>query len=159
MHWDSGAGVPYSTAGKSMVWDEGRRLLVAKQATGQPILIEPRQATVWVCFGPDRAFAYKNETGRVIPFEPTPTGWNLTMELEGAGKRQQEDSGAMDTKIAEMRIESQIPLSSLPNRVLELMKESNPIHPFGRQGARACKTDVGTHVQGRMHGRNQLLNR
>ena len=35
VHWDSGAGVPCSTAGKSMVWDEGRRLLVAKQATGE----------------------------------------------------------------------------------------------------------------------------
>ena len=27
-------------------------------------------------FGPDRAF------GRVIPFESTPNGWNLTVELE-----------------------------------------------------------------------------
>ena len=33
-----------------------------------------------VCFGPDRAFAYKIETGRVIP--STPNGWNLTVELE-----------------------------------------------------------------------------
>ena len=38
----------------------------------------------WVCFGPDRAFAYKIETGRVIQFESTPTGWNLTMEPEAS---------------------------------------------------------------------------
>ena len=86
VHWDSGAGVPYSTAGKSVVWDEGRRLL-AKQATGEPIMIGSRQAPVrrplmavkpmtaqgqWVCFGPERAFAYKIETGRVIPSSPRP---------------------------------------------------------------------------------------
>ena len=29
-HWDAEAGVPYSTAGKCVVWDEGRRLLVSK---------------------------------------------------------------------------------------------------------------------------------
>ena len=149
VHWDSGAGVPYSTAGKSMVWDEGRRLLVAKQATGEPITIESPQATVrrplmavkpmtaqgqWVCFGPDRAFAYKIETGRVIPFESTPTGWNLTMELEAPENANKKLQEAMDTKIAELRTESQNPLSSLPTRVKELMGESTPIHPFGRQG-------------------------
>ena len=149
VHWDSGAGVPYSTAGKSMVWDEGRRPLVAKQATGEPIMIESGQATVrrplmavkpmtaqgqWVCFGPDRAFAYKIETGRVIPFEPTPTGWNLTMELEALENAKKKLQEAMDTKIAEMRTESQNPLSSLPTRVRELMEESTPIHSFGRQG-------------------------
>ena len=59
----------------------------------------------WVCFGPDRAFAYKIDTGRVIPFESTSTDWNLTMQLEepqhlvvftdsdSTGKRQQEASG------------------------------------------------------------------
>ena len=57
----------------------------------------------WVCFGPDRAFAYKIDTDRVIPFESTSTGWNLTVELEepeNANKKLQE---AMDTKIAEMK--------------------------------------------------------
>ena len=36
----------------------------------------------WFCFGPDRAFAYSIETGRVVPFESTPYGWNLTVGLE-----------------------------------------------------------------------------
>ena len=40
VHWDSGAGVPYSTAGKSVVWNEGRRLLVAETAEGSTI-VEP----------------------------------------------------------------------------------------------------------------------
>ena len=95
------AGVPYSTAGKSVVWDEGRRLLVSKDTEGKSMTIESRQAEVrrplmavkpmtqqgqWVCFGLARAFAYKTDTGRAIPFESTPNGWNLTVEL-GAPKR------------------------------------------------------------------------
>ena len=45
-HWDAEAGVPYSTAGKSVVWDEGRRLLVTKDTEGKPMTIESRQAEV-----------------------------------------------------------------------------------------------------------------
>ena len=154
VQWDSGAGVPYSTVGKSMVWDESRRLLVAKQATGEPVMIESQQATVrrplmavkpmtaqgqWVCFGPDRAFAYKIETGRVIPFKPTPTGWNLTMELEALENANRKLQQVMDTKIAEMRTGSQSPglnpLGGLPTRVRELIEESAPLHPFGWQGS------------------------
>ena len=40
------------------------------------------QQRQWFCFGPDRAFAYKTQTGRIITFESTPNGWNLTVELE-----------------------------------------------------------------------------
>ena len=147
VHWDPGAGVPDSTAGKSVVWDEGRRLLVAKQATGEPVMIESRQATVrplmavkpmtaqgqWVCFGPDRGFAYKIETGRVIPLESTPKGWNLKMELEVPDNANRKLHEAMDTKIAEMQTRSQNPLATLPTRAEELMEKSEPFHPFGRQ--------------------------
>ena len=45
-HWDAEAGVPYSTAGKSVVWDEGRRLLVTKDTEGKPMTIKSRQAEV-----------------------------------------------------------------------------------------------------------------
>ena len=38
--------MPHSTSGKSVVWDEGRRLLLAKQATAELVMIESRQATV-----------------------------------------------------------------------------------------------------------------
>ena len=68
VHWDPGAGVPYFTAGKSVVWDEGRRLLVAKQATGEPVMIESRQATV------------RRPLMAVKPV--TAQDWNLTIELE-----------------------------------------------------------------------------
>ena len=76
-HWDAEAGVQFSTAGKSVVWDGGRRLLVSKDTEGKLITIESRQAEVrtplmavkpmtqqgqWICFGPDRAFAYKKGT-------------------------------------------------------------------------------------------------
>ena len=72
-------------------------MLVSEDTEGKLMTIEPRQAEVrrpllavkpmtqqgqWVCFGPDRAFAYKIETGRVIPFESTPNGWNVTAELQ-----------------------------------------------------------------------------
>ena len=57
----------------------------------------------WVCFGPDRALAYKIDTGRVIPFESTPTGWNLTVELEAPENANKKLQEAMDTKIAKMK--------------------------------------------------------
>ena len=44
--WDADAGVQFSTAGKSVVWDEGRRLLVSKDTEGNPMTIESRQADV-----------------------------------------------------------------------------------------------------------------
>ena len=46
VHWDKAAGAPYTTAGKSVVWDGGQRLLVAKDAEGKPLSIKPRQAEV-----------------------------------------------------------------------------------------------------------------
>ena len=79
-HWDVEAGVQYSTAGKSVVWDQGRRLLVSKDTEGKLMTTESQQAEVRrpltavkpmtqqrqsVCFGPDRAFAHKIEAGRV----------------------------------------------------------------------------------------------
>ena len=78
-------------------WLKGRRLLVSTYTEGKLMTIESRQAEMRralmavklmtqqgqrVCFGPDRAFAYKMETGRVIPFESTPNGWNFTVEHE-----------------------------------------------------------------------------
>ena len=91
-HWDAKVRVQYFTAGKSVVWDEGRRSLVSNDTEGKLMTIESRQAEVrrplmavkpmtqqgeWSCVGPDRAFASKTETGRVMPFESTPNGWNM----------------------------------------------------------------------------------
>ena len=45
-HWSAEAGVPFSTAGKSVVWDDGRRLLVTKDAEGKLMTIESGQAEV-----------------------------------------------------------------------------------------------------------------
>ena len=70
---------------------------VSKDTECKPTTIESRQAEVrrplmavkpmtqqgqWVSFGPGGAFAYTIDTGRVIPFESTLNGWNLTVELE-----------------------------------------------------------------------------
>ena len=49
-----------------------------RQAEVRRLLVVTQQAR----FGLDRAFAYKIETGRVLPFESTPNAWNLTVELE-----------------------------------------------------------------------------
>ena len=46
VHWDAEAGVPHSIASKSVVWDEGRRLLVSQDGEGKPLIIESRQAEV-----------------------------------------------------------------------------------------------------------------
>ena len=43
-HWDGEARVPYSSVGRSVVWDEGRRLLVSKDTEGKLMTIESRQA-------------------------------------------------------------------------------------------------------------------
>ena len=43
---DVEAGIPYSTAGKSVVWDEGRRLLVPNDGAGKLMIIESRHAEV-----------------------------------------------------------------------------------------------------------------
>ena len=109
-----------STAGKSVAWDEGRRLLVCKDREGKLTTIESRQAEVrkrlmavkpmtqqrqWVCFGPDRAFAYKIETGRVTPFESTPNGLNITVEIEAPNDANNKLQDIMDIMMTEKRLE------------------------------------------------------
>ena len=156
VHWDAETGVPYSTAGKSMVWDEGRRILVAKQATGEPMTIDSRQVEVrrplmavkpmtekgqWVCFGPDRAFAYKIDTGRVIPSEPTETGWNLTVELEAPYYANEKLNAALEVAESAQRVDQRLqstPMGELPSKVMQLITgtfdATHPSHPFGWPG-------------------------
>ena len=105
--------------GKSVMWDEGR-LLVSKDAESRLTTIKSRQTQVkkplialkpttpqgqWVCFGSDRAFAYTIETRRVIPFESTPNGWNLTVELEALHDANNKLQEMMDIMMTEKRIE------------------------------------------------------
>ena len=118
-HWDAEAGVPYSTVVKSVLWEKGRRLLVSKDTEGKPMIIESRQSEVrralmvvkpmtqgqWVCFWPDHAFAYKIENGRVIPFESTPNGWNLTVELKAPNDANSKLQEVMDIMMEEKRRE------------------------------------------------------
>ena len=102
-HWDAEAGVPYPTAGKSVVLDAGRRLLVTKDTEGKPMTIESQGQ--WVCLVPDRAFAYEIETGRVIPFESTPNEWNVTIELDVPNDANSKLHEVMDIMMAEERLE------------------------------------------------------
>ena len=93
-------------------------MLVSKDAEG--MMIESRRAEVrrplkavkpmtqqgqWVCCGPDRAFAYKIEAGRVIPFESTPNGWNLTVELGVPNDANSKLQEVMDIMMTEKRLE------------------------------------------------------
>ena len=102
-HWDAEAGVQYSTTGKTVVWDEGRRLLVSKDTEGKLMTSESRQPEArrplmavkpmtqqgqWVCFGLDRAFAYKIETGRVIHLRARPK--DGTSQLNSKHQRRQQ---------------------------------------------------------------------
>ena len=104
----------------------------------------------WVCFGPDRAFAYKTEIGPVIPFESTPNGWNLTVELEAPNDANSKLLGIMDTMMTEKRLEQseQIEhLRGLPQETKQMLterKDVSSLQPFGWQ-ARTCKT-TGTIV-------------
>ena len=100
LHHDGRTGAAYSTAGKETIYDEGRRVLVGQDQTGQPgpILVDSRQAKCrrplmavsemnkrgnWVCFGPERqGFAFNPKTGRRIDFKPTGGGWDVTLNLE-----------------------------------------------------------------------------
>ena len=115
-HLGGEAGAQCSTAGKSVVCDVGRRLLVSKDAEGKLMTIESRQAEVrlllmavkpmtqqgqWVSFGPDHAFAYAIETGRVIPFESTPNGWKLTVELKAPNDANSKLQEVMDIMMTE----------------------------------------------------------
>ena len=54
---------------------------------------------------PDRAVANKIETGSVIPFESTPLGWNLTVELEAPNDANSELQEVMDILMTEKRLE------------------------------------------------------
>ena len=84
---------------------------MSKDTEGKPMTIESRYAEVrrclvavkpmtqhrqWVCFGPDRSFAYNMEIGRVIHFESTPNGWNLTIELEATNDAKSKLQEVMD---------------------------------------------------------------
>ena len=57
-HWDAEARLPCSTAGNSLVWCEGRRLLVSHNAEGKLMTIESRQAMV------RRPFCQSHDTAR-----------------------------------------------------------------------------------------------
>ena len=58
-----------------------------------------------VCFGTERAFANKMETGKVIPFEGTPKGWNFTVELEAPNNANNKLQEVMDIMMTEKRLE------------------------------------------------------
>ena len=58
-----------------------------------------------VLFRPDRAFAYSIETGRVVPFESTPHGWNHTVGLEAPNDANSESQEVMEIMITEKRSE------------------------------------------------------
>ena len=59
----------------------------------------------WGCFGLFRAFADKIESVRVIPFESTPNGWNLTVELEAPNDANNKLQETMDIMMTERRSE------------------------------------------------------
>ena len=137
-------------------------MLVAKQASGEPVTIESRQAQVrrplmavkpmteqgqWVCFGPDKAFAYKIDTGRVIPSEPMPTGWDLMLELEAPNDANNMLNTMMEVAASERRVNRGLATAAatgLPAKVAQLISgvsddseivQRQPCPLFGWRGA------------------------
>ena len=154
--WDAEAGVPYSTAGKSVVWNEGRRLLVSKDTEGKLMTIESRRSEVrrlwlavkpttqqgqWVCSGPDRAFAHKLETGKVIPFErarPTDGASQLNfMHENDANSKLQEvmehDDGTAFGTDGESRTHEGTASCNQTN--VDWTKDVSSLQPFGWRSA------------------------
>ena len=90
----------------------------------------------WVCVWPDSAFAHKIEIGRVIPFENTPDGWYLTVELEAPDDANRKLQEIMDTMMAEKRVEQMekfAHLKGLPQVVKQMMtgrKDVSPLQSF-----------------------------
>ena len=122
---------------------------VSKGTEGKPIIIDSRQAEErrplmavkpmtqqgqWVCFGPDRTFAYKIETGRILPFESTPNGWNLTVELEAPKDVNSKLQEVMDVMMAEKRMEQTEKIEhvrGLPHAIRQMLTGTQKTHPFG----------------------------
>ena len=94
----SEAGVQYSTAGKRVkvyrqVEVDGCQAHNTTQGHGSVSgLMIVRSQT-------------KIETGRVIPFESTPNGWNLTVELEAPNHTNNKLQEVMDIMMIEKRLE------------------------------------------------------
>ena len=100
----------------------------------------------WVCFGPDRAFAYK-KTDRVISVESTPNGWYFTVELEARKDANSKLQEVKDTMVTEKRLEKAEEIEhtrALPQVIKQMLTGRKDLHPFGWQG-----TDSSDHVNDR----------
>ena len=132
-HWSAEAGVPYPIAGKYVVWEEGKpRTIESRQAevSRSVMVVEPMtQQGQWSCFGPDRAFAYQIDTGRVIPFESTPNGRNLTVALEGPDDANSKFQEVMDIMMTEQTEKVQL-MSGLPYAIKQMLTGPEKTHFF-----------------------------
>ena len=90
-------------------------------------------------FGRDRAFAYKRETGRVIPFESTPNGY-LTGELQAPNDFNSRLKEVMDIMMTEKRLEQTEKIEHVREllhaikQMLTGRKDVSSLQPFGWQG-------------------------
>ena len=97
----------------------------------------------WVCFGSDRAFAYRIETGRVLPFESTPNGWNLTFELEALDDANSKLQEVMDIMMTEKHLEQTEKfehMKELLQVITKMLTGTQKTHPFEWRRAQTCKT-------------------
>ena len=98
IHADAQTGVPYSTAGKQRILDEGRRVVQIKATGGEePWRMNTRVAEVRnsllspsemakcghdVLLRNEDGYAIHRETGVTHKFERTPGGWQFKVDLE-----------------------------------------------------------------------------
>ena len=82
----------------------------------------------------------KLATGRVIPFETTPNGWNLTVEFEAPNDANSKLQEVMDIMITEKRFEQTEKIEhmrGLPHAIKQMLtgrKDVSFLQPFGWQG-------------------------
>ena len=75
------------------------------------------------------------ETGIVIPFESTPNGWNLTVELKAPNDANNKLQEIMDSTTTEKSLEQTVKIEHM--RVKQMLtgrKDVSSLKPFGWQG-------------------------
>ena len=78
----------------------------------------------------------KIETGRVIPIESTPKGWNLTVEIEAPNDANSKFHEVMDIMMTEKRLEQTEKtehMRGLPHAIKQMLTGPQKKHPFGWQ--------------------------
>ena len=87
----------------------------------------------WVVFSPSEGFAYQPQSKRMVKFDNTPTGWDLTVELEAPNEANKRIEEYAQVQQADRNVEQEgrTP-SGTPDFICKMI--AGNAHPFGRPG-------------------------